>query len=99
MEYRVEVSRRALIRGERLLVVDDFLAGGRTAEALGEIAEEGGCVVEGFGFAIEKTFQDGRARLAAHGWRVEALARVASLEGGRVALETLPSPGPGGSTP
>ncbi len=87
MEYRVEVSRRALARGERLLVVDDFLAGGRTAEALGEIAEEAGCPVAGFGFAIEKTFQEGRRRLAAHGWRVEALVRVASLEGGRVAFE------------
>ena len=87
MEYRVEVSRRALTPGERLLVVDDFLAGGRTAEALGEIAEEAGCAVAGFGFAIEKTFQEGRRRLEAHGWRVEALARVVSLEGGRVVLE------------
>ncbi len=87
MEYRVEVARRVLVPGERLLVVDDFLAGGRTAEALGEIAEEAGCPVAGFGFAIEKTFQDGRRRLLAHGWRVEALARVLSLEGGRVVLE------------
>jgi xanthine phosphoribosyltransferase len=87
MEYRVEVARRALAAGERLLVVDDFLAGGRTAEALGEIAEEAGCPVAGFGFAIEKTFQEGRRRLLAHDWRVEALVRVASLEGGRVSLE------------
>ncbi len=87
MEYRVEVARRALTPGERILVVDDFLAGGRTAEALGEIAEEAGCPVAGFGFAIEKTFQEGRRRLLAHGWRVEALARVVSLEGGRVVLE------------
>ncbi|MFH1329993.1 MAG: phosphoribosyltransferase family protein [Actinomycetota bacterium] len=86
MEYRVEVSRRALFPGERLVVVDDFLAGGRTAEALGEIAEEAGCTVAGFGFAIEKTFQEGRGRLLAHGWRVEALAPVVSLEGGRVVL-------------
>lgn len=87
MEYRVEVSRRALAPGERLLIVDDFLAGGRTAEALGEIAEEAGCAVAGFGFAVEKTFQDGRGRLLAHGWRVEALARVVSLDGGRALLE------------
>ena len=84
MEYRVEVGRRALAHGERILVVDDFLAGGRTAEALGEIAEEAGGRVLGFGFAIEKTFQEGRQRLTAHGWRVDALARVASLDGGRI---------------
>jgi xanthine phosphoribosyltransferase len=84
MEYRVEVFRRALSPGCRVLVVDDFLAGGRTAEALGEIAEESGCVVAGLGFAIEKTFQEGRPRLIAHGWQVDALARVASLEGGQI---------------
>lgn len=82
MEYRVEVFRRALSPGLRLLVIDDFLAGGRTAEALGEIAEEAACPVVGLGFVIEKTFQEGRRRLHAHGWRVEALARVASLDGG-----------------
>lgn len=87
MEYRVEVARRVLAPGERVLVVDDFLAGGRTAEALGEIAEEAGCPLTGLAFVIEKTFQDGRRRLEAHGWRVEALARVTSLEGDRVALE------------
>jgi len=90
MEYRVEVARRALHPGEAVLIVDDFLAGGRTAEALGEIAEEAGGTVVGFGFAIEKTFQQGRSRLLAHGWRVEALARVVSLEGGRVLLEERP---------
>lgn len=84
MEYRVEVFRRALFPGLRVLIIDDFLAGGRTAEALGEIAEEAACSVIGLGFAIEKTFQEGRRRLTAHGWRVEALARVASLEGGRI---------------
>lgn len=86
MEYRVEVSRHVLTPGERLVVVDDFLAGGRTAEALGEIAEEAGCTLIGLGFAIEKTYQEGRGRLLSHGWRVEALARVASLDGGRVLL-------------
>jgi xanthine phosphoribosyltransferase len=84
MEYRVEVFRRALSPGLRVLVIDDFLAGGRTAEALGEIAEEAHCAVVGLGFAIEKAFQEGRPRLAAHGWRVDALARVASLDGGRI---------------
>ena len=71
-EYRVEVSRRVLGAGHRVLIVDDFLSGGRTAEALGEIAEEAACTVVGFGFAIEKSFQRGRERLANHGWRVRS---------------------------
>jgi xanthine phosphoribosyltransferase len=85
-EYRVEIARRVLGAGLRVLIVDDFLAGGRTAEALGQIAEEAACTVLGFGFAVEKRFTGGRDRLESHGWRVEALVTIASLEGGRVSL-------------
>jgi len=85
-EYRVEIARRVLGAGMRLLIIDDFLAGGRTAEALGEIAEEAACTVAGFGFAIAKEFTGGRKRLEAHGWRVDALLTVASLDGGRATL-------------
>ena len=85
-EYRVEVARRALGAGLRVLIVDDFLAGGRTAEALGEITEEAACTVLGLAFVIEKTFQEGRSRLERHGWSVDSLAKVASLSGGKVVL-------------
>jgi xanthine phosphoribosyltransferase len=85
-EYRVEVSRRALRPGLRVLIVDDFLSGGRTAVALGEITEESGATVAGLGFVIEKRFAGGRDRLAPHGWAIDALVTVASLDGGRIAL-------------
>ncbi|MBI5157464.1 MAG: xanthine phosphoribosyltransferase [Acidimicrobiia bacterium] len=81
-EYRVEVARRLLPPGRRVLVVDDFLSGGRTAEALGEIVEEARCVVVGFAFVIEKSFMEGHDRLVARGWRVDSLVRVTSLTGG-----------------
>lgn len=83
-EYRVEVSRRVLEPGMRIAVVDDFLAGGRTAEALGEIAQEAACQPIGFAFAIEKSFTPGRARLEGHGWEVKSLVKVASIESGKV---------------
>lgn len=85
-EYRVEVARHVLEPGLRVIVVDDFLAGGRTAEALGEIAEEAGCSVVGTLFVIEKTFTDGRSRLEAHGWPVWSLIRISSLRGGVIEL-------------
>lgn len=75
-EYRVEVARRALDAGKRVVIIDDFLAGGRTAEALGRIAEEAGCEVIAFGFVLEKTFTGGRQRLESNGWRVESLVMV-----------------------
>jgi xanthine phosphoribosyltransferase len=85
-EYRVEVARHVLPPGLRVAIVDDFLAGGRTAEALGEIAEEAGCTVLGATFVIEKTFTEGRERLEAHGWTVWSLVQVESLEDGEVRL-------------
>lgn len=85
-EYRVEIARRVLGAGLRVLIVDDFLAGGRTAEALGEICQEAACEVLGFGFAVEKQFTGGRDRLEAHGWRVESLVTIESLDGGEVSL-------------
>ena len=83
-EYRVEVTRHVLQPGLRVAIVDDFLAGGRTAEALGEIAEEAGCTLLVALFVIEKTFTEGRARLEAHGWPVWSLVRVESLADGEV---------------
>jgi xanthine phosphoribosyltransferase len=78
--YRIEVSRRVLPPGAAVLVVDDFLSGGRTAEALASIVAEAGATLIGLGFAIEKSFTDGRERLEALGLRIESLVRVAALE-------------------
>jgi xanthine phosphoribosyltransferase len=86
IEYRVEVARRVLGPGERVAVVDDILAQGRTAEALGQIVEEAGSEVIGFAFALEKCFMSGRERLEAHAWPVMALVEVESLNDGRVEL-------------
>jgi len=85
-EYRVEIARRVLGAGLRVLIIDDFLAGGRTAEALGEIVEEAACTVIGFGFAIEKRFTGGGNRLKAHGWPVHSLVEITSLDGGVISL-------------
>jgi xanthine phosphoribosyltransferase len=85
-EYRVQVARHALEPGAQVAVIDDFLSGGRTAEALGEIAEEAGCRVVGACFVIEKAFRNGRARLESHGWVVRALVTVTAIEAGRFTL-------------
>jgi xanthine phosphoribosyltransferase len=86
VEYRVEVARRVLPPGLRLLIVDDFLARGRTAEALGEIASEAGCEVLGFGFAIEKCWQSGRQRLERHGWIVRSVVELESIADNNVVI-------------
>jgi adenine phosphoribosyltransferase len=66
LEYGVdalEVHRDAVAHGERVVVHDDLLATGGTAEALCGLVEETGGVVAGCAFVIELGFLDGRSRL------------------------------------
>lgn len=76
LEYgtdRLEMHRDAIARGERVLVVDDLIATGGTAEAaLGLVAMAGGeCV--GCAFVIDLPDLGGRARLERLGCEVTAL--------------------------
>ncbi len=81
-EYTIEIRRRVMEPGQRALVVDDFLARGRTAVALGEIIEELGCRMLGAVFALEKSWVGGRRRLEDRGWPVWSVIDIASVEGG-----------------
>ena len=56
----------ALAGGARVLVHDDLLATGGTAEALCGLVEAAGARVVGCAFVIELAFLAGRERLAAH---------------------------------
>jgi xanthine phosphoribosyltransferase len=84
--YQLVVSARFLPAGERVAIVDDFLANGRTALALAEITQEAGAVVVAAGFIVEKRFQHGAAGLVALGVPVCVLAAVETLETGRVVM-------------
>lgn len=78
--YRIEVTRRLLPASSVVLVVDDFLSGGRTAEALGDIVLEAGAALLGFAFVIAKSFEPGGDLLASRGWEVDALVHITSID-------------------
>ncbi|MDT3428290.1 xanthine phosphoribosyltransferase [Paenibacillus forsythiae] len=80
----ITVSKKFVAPGERVLIVDDFLANGEAAFGLARIVEQAGASVAGIGIVIEKSFQPGRKLLQEAGYRVESLVRVASLEDERV---------------
>ncbi|CAG7623497.1 Xanthine phosphoribosyltransferase [Paenibacillus solanacearum] len=83
-ESEVSVSKKFLFAGERILIIDDFLANGEAAFGLARIIEQAGATVSGIGIVIEKAFQPGGDKLAAAGYRVESLARIASLGEGSI---------------
>ena len=78
-DYNAVVSADFLKEGERILIVDDFLAKGAALEGLISIVEQAKAVVVGAAIAIEKSFQDGGKRIRAKGIRVESLAIVESM--------------------
>lgn len=75
LEYgrdKLEIHRDAIHPGERILVIDDVLATGGTAQATCRLVEALGGKVAGLGFLIELEELGGRAKLAGH--LVESLA-------------------------
>lgn len=78
--YPVIVERDLLNPGERVLIIDDFLARGCALDGLIRLCGMAGAEVQGIGVAIEKAYQGGGDRLRKAGWRVESLARISSLD-------------------
>lgn len=76
----VLISKEHLFPEDRVLVIDDFMANGAALEGLISLIEQAGATVVGCGIAIEKAFQPGGDRLRQKGYRVESLARIASMD-------------------
>jgi len=78
------VSPEYLANGEKVLIIDDFLASGATILGLIRLAEAAGAKVVGVGALIEKTFEGGREVLKPLGLPVESLAAITSMGGGKI---------------
>ncbi len=83
-DYTVVVEKQFLSPGDRVLIVDDFLANGKALMGLRDLVLMAGAQVVGAAVAIEKGFQPGGAELRSLGMRVESLAVIDSLEDGRI---------------
>jgi xanthine phosphoribosyltransferase len=73
------ISPEYLGEGDRVLLIDDFLASGKTVLALAELIGRAGAELLGAGFVIEKSFEGGRGLLARLGVPVVSLAVVSAL--------------------
>lgn len=74
------VSRPYLSEGDKVLIVDDFLADGEAAHALIDLVRQAGAEVVGIGIAIEKGQQKGGRELRAEGYRLESIAIIEAMD-------------------
>ena len=84
-------SSEFLCKDDRVLIIDAFLSTGSTARMCSELVAAAGASVVGFGFLIEKCFENGRATLPttnAAGERIEfeSLAQLAAVTDGEISF-------------
>jgi xanthine phosphoribosyltransferase len=78
------VSPEFLVEGDKVLIIDDFLATGQTILGLVRLAQAAGAQVVGIGALIEKTFDGGRQLLSSVGVPIEALAVITDMQEGGI---------------
>ena len=78
------ISPEYLAGGERVLIIDDFLASGATILGLVRLAQSAGAQIVGVGALVEKIFEGGRQALSHLGVPVESLACIRSMEGDQI---------------
>lgn len=81
------VSPEYLRVGERVLIIDDFLASGQTILGLVRLSRAGGAELIGVGALIEKSFEGGRDALAHLGVPIESLACIQRMDGDTIEIE------------
>jgi xanthine phosphoribosyltransferase len=78
-EVNLMVSPEFLIAGDSVLIVDDFLASGKTIEALARIVQNAGAKLVGIAVVVEKRFEGGRDALKHWGVPIEAIAEIIEM--------------------
>ncbi|MHC1782576.1 MAG: xanthine phosphoribosyltransferase [Anaerolineaceae bacterium] len=78
------ISPDYLARGERVLIIDDFLASGATIMGLVRLTKAAGADVVGIGALLEKTFEGGREALSVLNVPVISLVAITSMDNGEI---------------
>ena len=78
--YDIIVAKEFLGEGDKVLVIDDFLANGKALEGLTQLIEDSGATLVGAGIVIEKGFQTGGDLIRSKGIHLESLAIVESMD-------------------
>ena len=84
IDYDLICSKKYINEDDHVLFIDDFMANGEACLGAIRILEQANATLEGVGIVIEKSFQNGRKKVEALGYDIYSLARVESLEKGKV---------------
>lgn len=81
------ISPEYLAGGERVLIIDDFLASGATIKGLARLAQTAGAVIVGVGALVEKVFEGGREALKYLNVPVISLVTILSMDNGQIIID------------
>ena len=88
MDYEVKVSKDYIGKGDKILIIDDFLANGEALNALVSICNQAGAQIVGIGIVIAKMYQPGYQRILKMYDKIEILAKVKSMsDDGQIEFE------------
>lgn len=80
--YQLTLKSQFIQPGDRVLLIDDFMANGEAAFGGTRLLQEAGAEIAGIGIVIAKAFQPGLEKLRAAGYTVKALAAVSRMAAG-----------------
>ena len=83
-DYTVTCSKKYLHQDDKVLFIDDFMANGEACIGAIKIIEEAQAELCGIAIIIEKAFQSGRKKVEELGYSVYSLARIQSLDNGKI---------------
>ena len=93
-ETYLMVAAEYLPEGERVLIVDDFLASGKTLLALARMCGEARCTLVGVVAVVEKAFEGGREALEQkYHVPVDALVTITHMDSKHLVFADDPAPG------
>jgi len=85
-EVNLLVSAEFLPPNQDVLIIDDFLATGKTLMALARMVTSAQSQIVGVGIVVEKTFEGGRDLMRAAGYHmpIESLATIVNMDDGKI---------------
>ena len=82
--YTIYVSKNFILKNDKVLLIDDFLANGSALLGLSNIVKSSGANIVGAGIVIEKTFLPGFKYVKKEGINVYSLIKIASIKNNNI---------------